>query len=283
MSRSLFLLAAAAMSVLASATANGQAVLDPAARTMLNMRIDGAIFAGSREARGHLPDLGPKPVEPARIVDELGADLGNELRKILAAADGWGNPMRFIVNPDHYMIISFGADGREDVRYAELVSQEQRGLEPGTAPDVPERDIIFSDGEFLQRPHPKAPPTKQAMADLRSIGTAIESFAVDNDSYPGPTKGLQPIDVLASDLEPIYIRSLPRLDGWGHPYLVWSDSKTYLVVCGGADGVLDVDYRAPQDPVAGLAKDPSVTAGPDADIVFANGQFVRWPRDGERP
>lgn len=94
---------------------------------------------------------------------------------------------------------------------------------------------------------------------------------------------MQTLDVLASALEPIYIRSLPRLDGWEHPYLVWSDTKTYFILSGGADGVLDRDYLASVDPTAALAKDSSATTDPTADIVFSDGQFVRWPMDGERP
>lgn len=268
MTRSLILSTLAATSILAAPTTQSWRDLDPASRTMLNLRVVGAVLGSYKEAYGSLPELGLKPVESSRVIDELRTELGTELRKVLSADDGWGNPLRFVVTHDHYMIISLGADGRLDAE---------------TAADAPERDIIYSDGEFAQRPQPKVSPTKQAMADLRTIGTAIESFAVDNDRYPGPTMGLQTIDAFSGDLESIYIRRLPRLDGWGYPYLVWSDTRTYFAISTGADGALDRDYLAFGSAPAELAKEPAASSDPNADVVFADGQFTQWPSDGEHP
>ena len=46
---------------------------------------------------------------------------------------------------------------------------------------------------------------KRTMADLRSIGTAIESYSIDNNVYPaaGSMGALQPL------IEPLYIRTMP--------------------------------------------------------------------------
>jgi hypothetical protein len=282
MTRSQILLVAASWMV-ATPAAKSEVALDPATRTMLNMRVAGAILASYKDAHGELPELGLEPVEPSRVIDELGNDLGTDLRKVLAAHDGWGNSLRYVATHGHYMIISLGADGREDVPYAELLSQKAISQEPETRPDSPERDIVFADGDFAQRPPPKVPATKQTMADLRSIGTAVESFAVDNERYPGPTTRVQTIDALASDLESTYIRALPRLDCWGHPYLVWSDTQSYFLISTGADGIPDRDYLEHGNTPAELAKDSAATSDPNADVVFANGQFTQWPSDADRP
>ena len=57
---------------------------------------------------------------------------------------------------------------------------------------------------------------------------------------------------------------------------MWSDGTSYLLVSGGADGLLEGAYVDPATLGAGQE-----TTDPAADIVFADGQFVRWPR--ERP
>src|SRR5262245_21509044 len=80
--------------------------------------------------------------------------------------------------------------------------------------------------------------TRKAMADLRAIGTVMESYAVDHNAYP-ETTGLDPVEELAGRVEPVYIKKLPRTDPWGKPYYVWSTGKQYLVVSGGADRTLD--------------------------------------------
>jgi hypothetical protein len=53
------------------------------------------------------------------------------------------------------------------------------------------------------------------MVDLRAVGTAIESYSVDFSHYLAATDGVQPTDTAASELEPFYIRHLPRTDPWG--------------------------------------------------------------------
>src|SRR5215831_2315038 len=46
---------------------------------------------------------------------------------------------------------------------------------------------------------------KRTMADMRSIGTAIESYAVDNNVYPVAATAA----ALKLLVEPIYIKSMP--------------------------------------------------------------------------
>jgi general secretion pathway protein G len=110
---------------------------------------------------------------------------------------------------------------------------------------------------------------KRTMADIRSAATACEEYAVDTNAYPGPTDGWVPLANIKDALEPVYIRVLPREDGWGHPLMYWSDSRNYLIVSPGKDGALDRDWRGEVE--------PRTTQSFVSDIVFGDGSFVVWP------
>ncbi len=110
---------------------------------------------------------------------------------------------------------------------------------------------------------------KRTMADLRSIGTAIEEFSIDNNVYPGPTAGWVSVDKIESSVAPIYIRKLPALDGWGHSIMVWSDGNNYLIVSPGKDGATSREWT--------VHDEGGSTAAFADDIVFGNGSFVQWP------
>ena len=51
---------------------------------------------------------------------------------------------------------------------------------------------------------------KRTMADIRSIGTAVEAYSVDNNIYPTAANST----ALATVIEPIYIKKMPATDGW---------------------------------------------------------------------
>ena len=110
---------------------------------------------------------------------------------------------------------------------------------------------------------------KRTMADLRSIGTACESYAIDNNRYPGPTDGWQPVESIAEFLEPVYIRNLPVTDGWDNPILYRSDGESYRIVSPGKGGEIDRDWSGEIEWGA--------TSDFTSDIVFGDGQFVVWP------
>lgn len=110
---------------------------------------------------------------------------------------------------------------------------------------------------------------KRTMADIRSAGTAFESYAIDNNRYPGPTDGWVRAEEVRSFVEPVYIRTLPELDGWGHPLLFLSDGESYVIVSPGKDGIVDRDWSD------GI--DFGASTSFNADIVMANGQFIAWP------
>jgi len=101
---------------------------------------------------------------------------------------------------------------------------------------------------------------KRTMADMRSIGTAVESYAIDNNQYPVRAD----MNNLQTDVEPLYIKVLPQNDGWNGPMDYDSDGSEYTIL----------------SPAKGSAAG-GYTGGPtgafEEDIYFVNGQFAQWP------
>ena len=102
---------------------------------------------------------------------------------------------------------------------------------------------------------------KRTMADLRTIATAAEAYATDNNQYP------QTLDGLA----PKYIMRVPSVDGWGHPfeYRCITDETGkctgYLIASSGKDGRRETSETR------------GSTTNFDCDIVYSNGSFVEYP------
>ena len=108
---------------------------------------------------------------------------------------------------------------------------------------------------------------KRTMADIRNIGTAIESYSVDYNQYPRVgTGGAR--NLLLPYLEPTYIRRIPSVDGWNGDIYVIGDSTTgreYTIWSGARDRNTTMSYSG------------GPTTGFDNDIVFSSGSFVQWP------
>lgn len=107
---------------------------------------------------------------------------------------------------------------------------------------------------------------RRATADIRTIGAAVEAYAVDNLHFP--CGGSVEAGDLAGVLVPTYIHHLPRIDPWRQPFHVDlnGNGSSYTVFSGGRDGV-----------VARAGWRPGPTTSYDADIVFSFGGFVQWP------
>src|SRR4029077_21244414 len=73
---------------------------------------------------------------------------------------------------------------------------------------------------------------KRTMADLRSIGTAVESYAVDNNVYPVAATAA----TLVTSVQPVYIKSMPTADGWANTFTVDSITTQYTLASLGKDG-----------------------------------------------
>lgn len=105
---------------------------------------------------------------------------------------------------------------------------------------------------------------KRTMADIRSIGTAIESYSVDNNIYPTASDA----NGLKTALEPIYIKKMPLQDGW-NGNLVYTPSATagagYTIKSSGKGNAVE------GSPTGGKTTDFT------KDIIFVDGQFTQWP------
>ena len=105
---------------------------------------------------------------------------------------------------------------------------------------------------------------KRTMADLRSIGTAVESYAVDANVYPVAATAA----ALKLVVEPVYIKTMPTADGWSNTFAVDSITTQYTLSSNGKDGIAT-----------------SCAAGTTSlfidDICFVNGQFIRYPQGSQ--
>jgi prepilin-type N-terminal cleavage/methylation domain-containing protein len=125
---------------------------------------------------------------------------------------------------------------------------------------------------------------KRTMADMRSIATAWEGRATDVKSYNAAAAGFTmpaaPITFgeMNTLLVPTYIKVLPRIDGWGHPFDFAADQAVgsgtgadlYALRSPGRDGVYATSY------VLGGTTDF------DCDIVYSGGSFVIYPEGLQR-
>lgn len=109
---------------------------------------------------------------------------------------------------------------------------------------------------------------KATMGDIKSIGTAVESYITD--------MSIAPADILNSPdyLVPFHIKKMPPADGWGYEWQYSRDATNldiYSVASGGRDGVYEGNSQYGQYVVSSLG-------GFDLDIIFSNGSFVYGPK-----
>ena len=108
---------------------------------------------------------------------------------------------------------------------------------------------------------------KRTMADIRSVGTSIEEYAIDNSYYPNVASEANISgSAMETSVEPVYIRNVPVNDGWGFSMRYVSDTTEYTVCSGAKDG------SSP----CGTSASGATTTFSD-DITFSNGSFVQWP------
>ena len=133
------------------------------------------------------------------------------------------------------------------------------------------------DVDGLLLPDVHAASRKREMGDMRTIATALESWAVDGGSYPA-TDGPVAVEQLAPLLSR-YAHGLVFRDAWNHPLLYSGSKETFRIVSVGRDDVIGSDSFSP-------ALEPRATTSPDEDLVYDSGSFVRWTesaRDGLSP
>lgn len=108
---------------------------------------------------------------------------------------------------------------------------------------------------------------KRSMADMRTIATAVEEYATDENRYPEQSD-------LSSALVPKYVKSIPTLDGWETQfrYECWPAGacRNYAIGSAGADKTFE------HESLQGYTQETKTTDF-DNDIVFSNGSFVQHP------
>ena len=104
---------------------------------------------------------------------------------------------------------------------------------------------------------------KRTMVELRTVATAVSSYATDFGFVPRVASG--DVEALTPYLLPTYMRTLPTTDAWHTPMLYESEGLGYTVRSLGSDGVAQ----------------GSLTPGPTTrfadDIIMVDGIFVQWP------
>ena len=115
---------------------------------------------------------------------------------------------------------------------------------------------------------------KRTMSDMRALATAVEAYAVDNNTYPQAScaTGLwTTADVTLAtnsftNLSPTYIAQAPRIDGWGEFLKYGSNvpNDSYAIASGGRNKTL-------------VAAFCGTTTNFNDDIYYVNGTFVQWP------
>ena len=112
---------------------------------------------------------------------------------------------------------------------------------------------------------------KRTMADMRSVGTACEEYAIDNQFYPnsgGTRAALTPTSAITLALQNGYIKIVPLADGWNWPieYGTPTGGTGYTIVSPGKDG----------PPAAAIVQQQ--TTNFNCEIVFMQGQFIEFPQ-----
>lgn len=108
---------------------------------------------------------------------------------------------------------------------------------------------------------------KRTMADMRSIGTSIEAYAIDNSRYPTGMANVAASGITAH-ISPVYIRTVPTTDGWSNAWDIDSDTNgtVYTITS------ISKDSTAEGSPAGGVIN------AFDCDIIFVSGQFWQWPQ-----
>ena len=119
---------------------------------------------------------------------------------------------------------------------------------------------------------------RRTMTEIRNLATAIESYYVDNNSYPTAMcpGGIYTFAVTVGNLNsnswtlltPTYIAQPPYSDGWGKPLFYYEMNRdpyhNYEIASTGRNGQPDTFQCG-------------TTTTFNDDIIFSDGAFVQWP------
>ena len=105
---------------------------------------------------------------------------------------------------------------------------------------------------------------KRTMADMRSIATAVESYAVDQNFYP---KSISTADQLTTYITATYIKRVPSNDGWNNAMTFNTDTegRHYTIISYARDNEFSSTFIG------------KATGNFDCDIWYQDGSFTQWP------
>ncbi len=118
---------------------------------------------------------------------------------------------------------------------------------------------------------------KRSMSDMRTMATAVEAYAVDNNVYPSAqcTGKFTAVTVTLTDtslsvLAPTYIANPVKKDGWSNffMYNTTSNNQEYGFRSKGRDGVSG-------------ALTCTTTTNFNDDILYTNGGFLQFPEGSQ--
>jgi general secretion pathway protein G len=118
---------------------------------------------------------------------------------------------------------------------------------------------------------------KRTMSDMRTMATAVEAYAVDNNFYPagqcaGKFVAITTVmnDSTLSVLSPTYIANPVRRDGWSKfmYYDTQGNDQEYGFRSFGRDNTISANVFI-------------TTTNVNDDIVYANGGFLQWPEGSQ--
>jgi len=113
---------------------------------------------------------------------------------------------------------------------------------------------------------------KRSMADMRTIATAIGTYATDMNFYP---RGLSALSAFETHLVPVYLRKMPPKDGWNTTYVATTDTagEHYTIQSWGKN---KIDDGLINGGVGGETNEF------DCDIYHQDGMFIQWPEGIQR-
>jgi hypothetical protein len=165
--------------------------------------------------------------------------------------------------------------GRKSMEVMPQLMRE--GMEAGAEFLGPKIQEVMAEVTLIQD---KKRPWRRTMSDIRSVSTALDAYAMDNEErYPsGDYASLKA--TLAE-----YLTEFPEKDIWDHAYayIVSADGSSYRLVSSGADGNFEWDSRriiAAKAP----ADDEPLTRYRERledDVIFQDGVFLQLPQQAK--
>jgi hypothetical protein len=241
--------------------------------TYIGLRTLDGVFETYREATGTYPSSGARL---QRVDNELKRNLGEPYSHHVPARDGWGNPYFYHTHDGELMLVSSGPNGVLDDPEAMLAVMSERTGSAYRAKSIDGDDVIMVGGSIAKKTPGHRQRQMTTLADMRSLGTALEEYKLDHGVMPGPTNGFVRVFEIEAYLTPDYINSIPIRDDWESEFLLWCGTHDCVLVSLGADREPDTDYGAMTQPLLEIVPAGSFSS-PGGDIIFINDGFVAFP------